>query len=71
MLWRVATNKCMYVKHIPQHNNLNPTSLLITLTVFVAGVVPRYLLLILSVGARMHADTGATNQPDKQTQTGS
>ncbi len=30
-------NKCMYVKHIPQHNNLSPTSLLITLTVFVAG----------------------------------
>ncbi len=28
-------NKCMYVKHIPQHNNLNTTSLLITLTVFV------------------------------------
>ncbi len=27
----------MYVKHIPQHNNLSPTSLLITLTVFVAG----------------------------------
>ncbi len=37
ILWWVATNKCMYVKHIPQHNNLNPTSLLITLTVFVAG----------------------------------
>ncbi len=35
--WWVATNKCMYVKHIPQHNNLSPTSLLITLTVFVAG----------------------------------
>ncbi len=28
--WRVATNKCMYVKHIPRHNNLRPTSLLIT-----------------------------------------
>ncbi len=27
----------MYVKHIPQHNNLSPTSLLIPLTVFVAG----------------------------------
>ncbi len=29
----------MYVKHIPQHNNLSPTSLLITLTLtaFVAG----------------------------------
>ncbi len=35
-MW-VTTNKCMYVKHIPQHNNLNPTSSLITLTVFVAG----------------------------------
>ncbi len=33
ILWWVATNKCMYVTHIPQHNNLNPTSLLITLTV--------------------------------------
>ncbi len=34
ILWRDATNKCMYVKHIPQHNNLSLTSLLITLTVF-------------------------------------
>ncbi len=41
---------CMW--NIPQHNNLSPTSLLITwtLTSFVAG---------------------ATNQPDKQTQSGS
>ncbi len=37
ILWWVATNKCMYVKHNPQHNNPSPTSLLITLTVFVAG----------------------------------
>ncbi len=37
ILWWVATNKCMYVNHIPQHNNLSPTSLLITLTVFVTG----------------------------------
>ncbi len=36
LLCRVAINKCMYVKHIPHHNNLSPTSLLITLTVFVA-----------------------------------
>ncbi len=43
--WRVATNKSMYVIHIPQHNNLSPASLLITLTF--------------------------TNQPGKQTQTGS
>ncbi len=43
--WRVATNKSMYVIHIPQHNNLSPTSLLVTLTF--------------------------TNQPGKQTQTGS
>ncbi len=35
-MW-VTTNKCMYVKHIPHHNNLNPTSSLITLIVFVAG----------------------------------
>ncbi len=27
----------MFVKRIPQHNNLSPASLLITLTVFVAG----------------------------------
>ncbi len=36
LLCRVAINKCMYVKYILQHNNLSPTSLLITLTVFVA-----------------------------------
>ncbi len=37
--WRVATNKYMYGKHIPEHYKLSSTSLLITLTLpaFVAG----------------------------------
>ncbi len=41
--WFLNVEKCWYcgglaqIKHIPQHNNLSTTSLLITLTVFVAG----------------------------------
>ncbi len=55
-------NKCMYVKHTPQHNNLNPTSLLITLTVSVAGAtnqpdIQTQTPVLTSVRVRAHDET--------------
>ncbi len=61
ILWWVASNKCIYVKHIPQHNNLIPTSLLITLTVFVAGAtnspIYKHRPKLSSVQARANNET--------------